>query len=343
MAAAGSLSGGRDPARAPHRGRYRAPVARRFRNLALAAGLVVASSVAAVDIGAAAPGVGRAPATPACFGAAARDPARPCDNPALRFRASPAPELALLQPNSPCTVAGGTPPFCVSGVPKARAARTVALIGDSHAGSWRAAVEVAARAERWRLLTLRRSSCPFILAPEAMPRAVSDRCARWVAAALERLRGHPEITTVFIANSANYAFTGEHAAGVAGYRTAFAALPATVRQIVVLRDNPKARFDTLDCVAEAVARHRRADQRCALPRSSALLPDAATDAATPQATGGRAGVIDLTRFFCDDTRCLPVVGGALVYKDSSHLTATFAGSLGPYLLSAYRALNLPPA
>ena len=34
---------------------------------------------------------------------------------------------------------------------------------------------------------------------------------------------------------------------------------------------------------------------------------------------------------CDDSRCFPVVGGALVIKDIGHLTRTFSRSLGPFL------------
>ena len=42
-------------------------------------------------------------------------------------------------------------------------------------------------------------------------------------------------------------------------------------------------------------------------------------------------LVDMTPFMCDRRRCYPVVGGALVHKDEHHLTAVFAGTLGPYL------------
>jgi hypothetical protein len=116
----------------------------------------------------------------------------------------------------------------------------------------------------------------------------------------------------------------------------FRSLPASVRRVVVLRDNPRATFETLGCLEAAVERGRRPDVRCALDRSQALLPDAAADAALALAPSGRTQEVDLTRFFCDADRCLPVVGGALVYKDASHLSAPFAATLGPYLLAALR-------
>ena len=40
--------------------------------------------------------------------------------------------------------------------------------------------------------------------------------------------------------------------------------------------------------------------------------------------------VDLNRFVCDVRRCYPVIGGALVYKDTTHLLEPFMRSLAPY-------------
>jgi hypothetical protein len=48
---------------------------------------------------------------------------------------------------------------------------------------------------------------------------------------------------------------------------------------------------------------------------------------------------DLLSHFCDPQRCYPVVGGALVYKDQTHLTTVFAETLGPYLLRFLERLD----
>ena len=39
----------------------------------------------------------------------------------------------------------------------------------------------------------------------------------------------------------------------------------------------------------------------------------------------------MTDLFCDARRCFPVIGGALAYKDSNHLTRVFVESAGPVL------------
>src|SRR3954466_12370685 len=88
-------------------------------------------------------------AAPRCFGAPARDPWAPCANPALRTTVTPTPPEALLTPNAPCrlTQMDALVSPCLFGLD---GGDEVALIGDSHAEHWRAALEVVAQAKRWR-------------------------------------------------------------------------------------------------------------------------------------------------------------------------------------------------
>ena len=88
-------------------------------------------------------------AAAACFGAASRDPEVPCTNPALERTVTPSLAAARTLPNSPCrSIAAGSPSVCRFGDPGG--ATTVALVGDSHAGHWRAAFEHVAKAKGWR-------------------------------------------------------------------------------------------------------------------------------------------------------------------------------------------------
>jgi hypothetical protein len=48
----------------------------------------------------------------------------------------------------------------------------------------------------------------------------------------------------------------------------------------------------------------------------------------------RVQAVDLTRLFCDERSCYPVIGGALVVRDNTHLTGVFSATLGPFLLRA---------
>jgi hypothetical protein len=124
----------------------------------------------------------------------------------------------------------------------------------------------------------------------------------------------------------------QFATATQGYVDGWARLPASVTRIMVIRDNPSVALDTNACVEQAMTRRKPAGPACALPRREALDPDPAAEAA--RRTGGRVSLLDLTPFFCDRRLCYPVIGGVLVYKDTTHLTGLYAKTLGPYLLRA---------
>lgn len=288
----------------------------------------------AIAGGAAAPASGP---TPRCFGAASRDPLRPCHNPRLRLAVVPTPAQARRALNAPCglTLVAGLP-VCAFGVPAGEATGTVALVGDSHAAHWRAAVAVVAQSQRWHGISLTHSSCPLSKATRNLPAPDRRRCATWRRRVLRWFRGHPEVATVFVAGLSDGTGVvprgGRNAfdTAAAGYVAAWKALPASIEHIVVLRDTPKVRDDTDRCIEQAMARHTPAGPACAVPRAAAVDRDPLVGAAK-RWRSPRVRVVDLTRVFCDRGACYPVVGGALVYKDSHHLTAVFATTLGPLL------------
>jgi peptidoglycan/LPS O-acetylase OafA/YrhL len=275
---------------------------------------------------------------PRCFGAASRDPEHPCSNAKLRLRVVPTPLEAKNGPNAPCEVAFHIQgkKVCSFGVPERHAAATIALIGDSHAGHWRYAVQEVARANNWHGLGIGHASCP--LSKAIRPLQGSDRahCIRWKRDVFRWLDDHPEVSTIFVSQLSGgtgvVPSNGRDAFGtaVAGYLAAWKALPPSVKHVIVIRDTPKVRGNTDTCIERAMARHRPAGPACAVPRGGALDRDPAAVAAGRDRSG-RIQVADLTRFFCDRSRCFPVIGGALVFKDSTHVTSVYAATLGPYL------------
>jgi SGNH domain-containing protein len=258
---------------------------------------------------------------PRCFGAAGRG----CHNPRLRGVLTPTPAEAPLVANAPCRLLPrhGVLTPCEFGVARDRAA-TFALIGDSHAATWRAALEVVAQAERWRGISITRPGCPFSARIPASPDLGPADCRRLQRRTLAYLRARPSIRTIFVSGWAQPP-TGPHGGtgGYGGSAAAYAALldrvPRSVRRIYVLRDNPGTRAGCVHSAGDA--------RRCALPRSRALTPDPLAAVRRP-----RVRVIDLTSRFCDATRCFPVLGGAYVYKDDNHMNRVFSTTLGPYVL-----------
>ena len=281
---------------------------------------------------------------PACFGAAARDGEHPCSNPDLTYRVQPTPNNAVLELDSPCAreSAPRVLSLCSFGVPSAAATETVALIGDSHATHWRPALDAVAQFTGWHVKNITRTSCPFSAAPIDKSKALRRDCADRNRKAVQWLRAHPEIRTVFVAGNAAVRVFGAKPAdryqrALAGYRATFATLPDSVKHVVVIRDSIKAKSSTLDCVGRALRAHKRAGVVCALPLAKLRRGDAAA-AAARELGPPRGQVIDLTSFQCSTRLCFPVIGGVLVHKDIDHITRTFAETLAPYLLRDYDRL-----
>jgi hypothetical protein len=280
----------------------------------------------------------RAPSTPRCFGAASRDPRTHCHNAALRFMVRPRPAIAEITPNEPCDRLRRSGPVhpCAFGVDAADAVRVVALIGDSHASHWRAALQVVALARHWRGISITNGVCP--VSTFMQPAHGSRRqCRAWNRAVERWLTRHPKVTAVVHAqiNSRTFGAVHNHASQVRGYRGIWRRLPKSVRDIVAIRDDPFVAFDTASCVVRARALRERPGRACALSRAFSLHSDPLADAARGSRSR-RVDLVDLTRYFCGSRLCYPVVGGALVHKDTHHLTRVFARTLGPYLL---RRLN----
>ncbi len=281
-------------------------------------------------------------AYPHCFAAAARDPQRPCRNPSLRRTVYPRPVSGYLWPNAPCRrLAGGGETFhpCEFGVTDAGRTGTFAMIGDSHAVHWRAALEVVAQANRWRGISITRAGCPFSVQIPSRSDLGPAGCARLHRDTIAYLRAHPEIETIFVSTwaqprSGPMGGTRGYGGGAAAFGAMLDQLPPSVRRIYVLRDIPGRTHRALACVKTRRKKRLPIGSACASRRARVLIPDPA--AAAARARGPRMQVIDLTRFFCGPTLCFPVVGGAYVYKDDNHMNAVFSRSLGPFVLRAMR-------
>jgi hypothetical protein len=294
----------------------------------------------APDSGAVAAGVVLLAVAP-CFGAAARDPARPCSNPALRNSVEPPPARAKIIADPLCdnVLHHGFITACSFGAMPEEAERTFALIGDSHAANLKSSLGVLTNAKRWRGISILRAGCPLTRAKPILATPLASRqCRTWNGEVFAWLRKHPEVDTVFLSAHAGARVRqsrnrSPRASTQAGYRTAIGELLRMRRRVVVVRDTPPSTNEQLRCVSRAIAARRRAQTACTRPRSASVRPDPLVSAARA-VRSQNVKVIDLTRLFCDSRRCFSVIGGALVRHDESHLTQAFAVTLGPFILRA---------
>lgn len=283
-----------------------------------------------------------------CFGAASRDPLYRCIDKTLASTVTPTPSQAISARSPRCAdpeYTGGLS-VCRFGRAPVDAIGNLALVGDSHAFHWKPAVQVVADALGWHGASITRTGCPFSRATAALAGPLRGQCTTWNRNVLAWFAVHPEVNEVFVSDHA-----GGHvlrpgkdpvATEAAGYIAAWAALPASVTRIVVIRDTPLDHFDTSPCIARALRRHELSATACAFSRrvATVLRPDPAVVAAE-ELGSSRVQVADLSRFFCDARRCYPVIGGALVYRDVGHMTDVFSTTLGPYLLRSLQPMTAP--
>jgi hypothetical protein len=309
--------------------------------------LLTRAVVAACLLAGVAAGAGAGAATPSaasstCFGAAERAPVKPCTNPSITVK--PAVKDVDVVPSSPCKLTKEEPePVCTFGTSEARAKDHIALIGDSHALHWRAAVEVVAKRNRWRGYSVTSSGCFFSDAAKLMAVGAREICVPWVRDVHAWFRRHPEVSTVFVSQNATTPVVVQPgqtnlAVKARGFRRAWSALPKTVKHVVVIRDTPDPVDTTFECVTAAIAANTRPGPACPTPRAEAMHQDTAV-ATVAQVHAKRYQSVDMTSYFCSAAQCFPAIGGLLVYRDViGHITPAYSVSLGPFLNRKVRAL-----
>jgi len=210
---------------------------------------------------------------------------------------------------------------------------TVALVGDSHAAQWVPAFQRVAQQRGWRLTVYTKSQCPVLdVTVAGADLKPDDSCAVWSSALRDRLRR--EQPQIIATSSYEYRVIegGTPLSGAENRRALVESMRRTWQglaagsKVVVLRDTPAPRID----IAECVSVHREQLTRCAVPRDEALTGIGPLQVQAAQGLD-RVWLLDLNDAICPGSRCPAVIGGVLVYRDTNHLTATYARSLGPLL------------
>jgi hypothetical protein len=212
------------------------------------------------------------------------------------------------------------------------ATHTAVLMGDSIAGQWFPAVAKVFDKPDWRLLVLTKSSCPMVDEPLFYPRIgrMYTECSTWRKHSLEQVAGiKPDV--VLLGTVSTDDFT--QAQWVDGTTRVLRAIAPSSGRIYVLRGTPPLPFDGPDCLAERSGRPAWLGFARACSASST---DEHADLVyhwLQQASRHFDNVrtIDMNDLICPNGTCAAEQNGKIVFRDSQHMTATFAASLGPAL------------
>jgi peptidoglycan/LPS O-acetylase OafA/YrhL len=229
--------------------------------------------------------------------------------------------------------AGTAPRECDFGSATAR--RTVVLVGDSHAAQWLPAQAVAQQ-HQWRLVTMTKSSCPYLDLPvgygwDGRP---FTACATWNHAVAARLTAlSPDLVVTSAADLVQPRQAGPPSPhwldeAKQAYRRTWGTLTAQGSRVVVLHDTPRPGFDVADCLSRwgSDPAHCDAQRPAALANRTDLVGAAAGDEGVSS--------VDLTDDICLPTRCPAVRDGLAVFRDDHHLTVRWSRHLAGALDAA---------
>ncbi|MEJ5919593.1 acyltransferase family protein [Corynebacterium sp. H78] len=232
---------------------------------------------------------------------------------------------------------------CIYGDKKSK--KTMVLVGGSHSEQWFPALDVVAKKNGYKLITVLRQGCPSALGwvdNIARPQTC-QAFNRNVLDYLDEVKADVVVTTTTRAGRDGVDFMPW------AYEEFLNEVSDRGIRVIGIRDNPWPfdtdghRFAPTSCMeddnttqkmpitdADRASKHGgNAPTKCDIPRKRAFpteneskevlesLPDAIS--------------VDFTDVFCDDNRCPAVIGNVYVYRDNNHVSVTFAKTLATEL------------
>ncbi|GAB3700734.1 acyltransferase family protein [Nocardiopsis oceani] len=200
---------------------------------------------------------------------------------------------------------------------------TVAVAGDSHTIHWFPALEELAEERGWRLAMYAKSACAFASVLPSREGGPYEECRTWNRAVLDELE-ELEPDLLFTSTSVGGSLYGVERGPewrdtmADGMVELWGEVADAGTPVLVVRDTPRNEPDVLECLAHHIGDPSACDQSAA----EAFHREDPQELAVPEVEG--AEIIDLTDRFCADGVCPAVIGNVVVYRDSHHVTETYA-------------------
>jgi hypothetical protein len=221
---------------------------------------------------------------------------------------------------------------CVYGDKTAK--KTVVLYGDSHAGMWESALDVAGRRNHWKLVLLAKPACavPMLHFWLETTQRQNTECDTWHTWALQRITAlKPELVVL------TSLFTGPRdfekkditeAQWSKGMTTTIDKAKKSGAKVVLLGDMPYLEQSAPECLAA----HTDDVKSCATKAETAVnTKHGAAEKKTAEDDGAK--YVDTTKWFCDDS-CGPIIGTMVVYQNQYHITGVYSRYLSGVVASS---------
>lgn len=249
----------------------------------------------------------------------------------------------LQLPERECYLGKGRvePKRCVYGVVGAE--HRIGLIGNSHAVAWFPALERVAIEAGVELHVWYKRGCQFTIPQRAgTDPTLEQECNEWASNVRDDLIAGPQLDWVLTSAHGASEWTDSH--GEPSEETAKQAVAAAWQavlddgtDILFLRDYPKSSDGALACVERLGP---DAVDGCASSRAAVLYERQILADVADSMPGTH--VLDLNDAFCDAETCWSVAGQAKVYRDRSHLSNSYAGTVSELMATRLDELGLLP-
>ncbi len=235
------------------------------------------------------------------------------------------------------------PKSCSFGLTSAR--HTIVLVGDSHAAQWLPTIqEIFKNRPDWKIVTFTKSACAFNAATVTIGkgRQPYSSCSEWnkrVLSKLDILRPDIVVTSSSSGYHVNNVINDKENldALVDGLLVNWEQLLRVSKKVVVIRETPKMEKNVPECMSGLNATL----EQCSVSLQRVMRNDPIFFAVQrkPQ-SWDMLSYADLTEQICEAGICKPVSGQILIWRDSHHLTATFArllaSKLEPFLINDHK-------
>lgn len=207
------------------------------------------------------------------------------------------------------------------------AARTVLVTGGSHVAQWMPALRLVAEQEDWQLVFAEKDGCQFL--PRPGPGSRDPEQTESCYAYNENLWPIIEDLApdyLFTIGTTSRPLEGE--ATPEGFVTQWRRLDDLGIGVLAVRDSTRLQ----EPVPECLERTGFDAHACGQPRTERLL--ATSPLLDVADLPDNVRPIDLTDRICRPDWCRAVEGNVIVYRDTSHVTATYMRTLAPFLRDA---------
>lgn len=206
------------------------------------------------------------------------------------------------------------------------------VVGDSHAVHWLPPLREIAIQRHWNMRVIVKSACAFAdVRPEDLEDDQSRLCASWNQKVLKRIATYkPDLIVISQSiGSLSHLVKGSAArsrdALVSAMLRAWKKAAGNTAVIAAIKDTPRPGRNVPDCLSTPGA----TIESCAQSRERALGHWDPLEVVASRMR--KARLINLDDAICGKVTCEPVVGNILVWRDSHHMTASFARTLTPAL------------